>query len=426
VNVKSRTSLTMTADFTIAARLSSAISSGALLTVLLLALPLAAQAQDFSYTIYNGTVTITEYIGPGGAVTIPDTITNFPVVSIAAGAFMGNPNVTSVTISTNVLSIGDDAFDQCYSLTNATIPAGVVSIGDFAFTETALTTVTIPSTLTSLGNGVFNECYSLGAINVAGANSVYSSAGGVLFNHAKTTLIQCPPAFAGSYSIPSTVTTIASDAFDACSGVTNVTIPPGVTSIGDFAFNATGLMSVTVPSGLTSIGSHVFAFCSSLANITIPNAVTSIGPDAFLYCTSLTNATIGSGVTSLGSDSFANCSSLLSAYFNGKAPSGDSTVFAGDNNLVIYFPAHATGWGQYFYTFPTWYPIIQSIGIQTNQFGFNITGNNNLVVVVEACTNLANPAWTPLQTISLSAGPVYFSDPLSRNYSKRFYRLSAP
>jgi len=31
-------------------------------------------------------------------------------------------------------------------------------------------------------------------------------------------------------------------------------------------------------------------------------------------------------------------------------------------------------------------------GVRTNRFGFTITGANNLVIVVEASTNLANPA----------------------------------
>ena len=32
------------------------------------------QAQDYTYTFTNGTITITGYTGPGGALTIPDTI----------------------------------------------------------------------------------------------------------------------------------------------------------------------------------------------------------------------------------------------------------------------------------------------------------------------------------------------------------------
>jgi hypothetical protein len=42
---------------------------------------------DFTYTTNGGTITITGYTGPGGAVTIPNTITALPVTTIADNAF---------------------------------------------------------------------------------------------------------------------------------------------------------------------------------------------------------------------------------------------------------------------------------------------------------------------------------------------------
>lgn len=75
----------------------------------------------------------------------------------------------------------------------------------------------------------------------------------------------------------------------------------------------------------------------------------------------------------------------------------------------------------------SWNPQMQtsdaSFGVRTNQFGFTITGNNGLIVVVEACTNLANPTWFPVQTNTLTGGSAYFSDPLWTNHPARFYRL---
>jgi hypothetical protein len=77
-----------------------------------------------------------------------------------------------------------------------------------------------------------------------------------------------------------------------------------------------------------------------------------------------------------------------------------------------------------------WNPLIQTagakFGVQSNQFGFNITGTNNFKVVVETCTNLANPVWTPLQTVTLTNGSVYFSDPQWTNYPTRYYGLGLP
>jgi hypothetical protein len=46
--------------------------------------------------------------------------------------------------------------------------------------------------------------------------------------------------------------------------------------------------------------------------------------------------------------------------------------------------------------------------------------------VVEACTNLSNPVWQPVQTNTFTAGTAYFSDPQWTNYPGRFYRLRSP
>jgi hypothetical protein len=75
--------------------------------LLWLALPAALQAQ-FTYTINNGTITITGYTGPGGAVTIPSTIDGLPVTTIGDSAFAFCP-LSSVTIPNSVISIGDGA-----------------------------------------------------------------------------------------------------------------------------------------------------------------------------------------------------------------------------------------------------------------------------------------------------------------------------
>ena len=196
-----------------------------------------------SVTIPDGVTSIGEYTFSWctslTSATIPDSVT-----SIGEFAFHNCKSLTSMTIPRSVVSIGYDAFGWCESLTSVTILDGVRSIGNSAFTDCkSLTSVTIPNSVTSIGRGAFSSCASLTGIWVAEGNSHYvSDASGVLFNKDKTTLVQCPGAFA-VYTIPGSVTSIGDDAFSGCASLTSVTIPDSVRSIGNYAFSCCGSLT---------------------------------------------------------------------------------------------------------------------------------------------------------------------------------------
>jgi hypothetical protein len=137
-------------------------------------------------------------------------------------------------------------------------------------------------------------------------------------------------------------------------------------------------------------------------------------------------------VTSVGYYAFSVGTGLTSVFFQGNAPTFDGDAFAFDNNSTIYFLPNATGWGSSVDYRPVavWNPLIQasgtSFGVQSNQFGFNIVGTTNIPIVVQACTNLANPIWTSVQGLTLTNGLFYFSEPLQTNDPGRYYRISSP
>jgi hypothetical protein len=426
--------------------------------VLWLTLIGAGQAQDFSYTNNNGSITITGYKGASSSVSIPRAINDLPVTAIGDWAFYFT-SITTVAIPDSITSIGDYAFDYCFGLTSATIPDSVTNLGVYAFAWCnsltnvvignsvsaigywtfyecwKLTQVTIPDSVTSIGENAFgaNElltniiigkgvtniasqtfdyCPSLTSILVDALNPAYSSVDGVLFDKSQRTLLQCVVGKGGSYVIPNGVTNIGPEAFSICWDLTNITIPYSMTRIGPEAFRG-------------------FA---GLTRIVIPDSVTSIGTNAFTGCVNLTSITIGRGVTNIEDGAFAFCTNFsFAVYFEGNAPVAGNGVFNSDNFLTIYYLPGTTGWGSTFGGFPTapWtlpYPVILSKGsgfgvVSNGAFGFTVSWATNLPVVVEAGRGLSGAAWQPVQTNTLNNGSFYFTDPRLTNYTSRFYRV---
>ena len=92
-------------------------------------------------------------------------------------------------------------------------------------------------------------------------------------------------------------------------------------------FSETGITSVTFPETLTSIGNQAFYSCLSLASVTFPAGLTSIGNAAFDSCFSLASVTFPAGLTSIGNTAFDSCTDLTSVTFNGPPPTFGDDVF---------------------------------------------------------------------------------------------------
>jgi hypothetical protein len=369
-----------------------------ILALFLVLAPVLLSAQNsLTYTTNNGAIIITGYVGSSSEVTnvvIPDTINAYPVVSIGTYAFYSCTSLTNVTIGhgvtnigygafwdcdslinadigTNVLNIDDYAFHSCDSLASVTLPSGVTNIGAGAFSESpVLAGLIIPDSVVSIGEAAFRYCHSLASVTVSGnvtnlgrdafaacagmtnitvlnENPNYSSLAGVLFNKHQSTLIQCPGGFSGSYTIPEGVTSISDLAFQRCASLTNVTMANSIAQLGDYLFTGClGLTSVTIGNGIKNITEGAFSYCSNLVNVTIPDNVTHIENAAFAYCTSLRSATIGNGVTNLGAGVFQICTSLTNIAVTAGNPaysSGNGVLFDKPQTTLIRFPAGLSG-----------------------------------------------------------------------------------
>ena len=167
-----------------------------------------------------------------------------------------------------------------------------------------------------IGNSAFNGCSGLTSITLP---SSVTSIGAAAFKGCSGLT---------SLTIPPGVTEIGNYAFEGCSGLTSLTIPPGITSISDGAFyDCSGLTSLTIPPGVTKIGSGGFAGCSALTSISLPSSLTSIYSFAFSGCSSLTSLTIPSGVTRIGDVAFNSCSALTSISLPSSLTSIGDVVF---------------------------------------------------------------------------------------------------
>jgi hypothetical protein len=338
----------------------------------------------FRCTTNNGTITITGYSGPGGAVSIPSIANGWPVTSIGDSAFASRSDVTSVTIPDSVTSIGDNAFSHCTSLTDVGIGSGVISIGYGAFTSCiSLTNVTIGNSVSNIGRSAFWGCGKLRSVYFLG--NAPSGDDWTVFAGDNTTVFYLPgttgwgPTFGGA---PTALVGSLVEPFRCTTNNGTITIigysgPGGaviipsiangwpVTSIGDSAFESrSDVTSVTIPDSVTNIGETAFATCSSLSAITvgidnpayasvagvlfdkgqatliqypagkggtsytIPDGVTTIDDRAFMNC-GLTRITIPDSVTSIGNYVFNACPNLTSITIP------DSVTHLGDNGFCL-------------------------------------------------------------------------------------------
>ena len=304
--------------------------------MLLFALPVMAYDAEIDGIFYNfsGNHAIVTYEVRGntpyaGDIVIPDMVTynnrEYTVTEIGNYAFLSCADVTSVEIPESVHEIGEYAFKDCSNLTAVNIPEGVQILNKWSFANcSSLEAIDIPESVTEIGVCVFYQCSSLASISIPsnvvkiGASSFEDTP---WFNEQPDGLVyignvaykykgQIP--YGTEISIREGTVCISGECFWEwqCTGLTAITIPNTVTSIGFGAFyNCGRLTSVTLPNSLVEIESSAFAHCSSLTSMVIPSSVKSMECPIFDLCTSLESIVVESGNTVY--DSRDNCNAII-------------------------------------------------------------------------------------------------------------------
>lgn len=223
--------------------------------------------------------------------------------------------------------ISDMAFMGCYSLTEIHLPENVTALTEYSIYGGS-GTVYLPSidcptafVLSRHRNFHVNEYPGFGfiALKDEAGEPVYHL---VSYNGSETNVV-----------VPDFITVMEST-FSHNSTVTSVTLPEGVTTIGDDTFFCcSALTTVNLPESVTSIGIYAFNECTSLTSISIPDSVTSLGKYAFYRCTSLTDVTLGSGLTVIDKHTFCDCTSLETVAFGENITSIGESAFSGCDAL---------------------------------------------------------------------------------------------
>ena len=244
-------------------------------------------------------------------ITIPDSVT-----SIGWAAFEGCSGLTSVTIPNGVTNIGSYAFSYCSGLTHITIPDGVTNIKSSAFSYCSrLSSVTIPNSVTRIERDAFRSCDDMlyDTTTIAGVILVDSWA------------IGNDGSLSGDLDLTD-ARGVGEYAFCNCSNVTSVTVGTGVKGIGYYAFDKCyGLKAVYI-SDIASwcqinfgdyftplwYATKLYLNGVLVENLTIPDGVTHIGDYAFVWCSGLTSVTVPDSVKNIGNYAFSNCHSLQS------------------------------------------------------------------------------------------------------------------
>ena len=198
----------------------------------------------------------------GGSGRMVEAVIPEGVTAIGDKAFLNCANLRRIKLPSSLKELGGHAFDGCAQLEEIVLPDGLQKIGSYAFDGcTSLAETKIPSSVTSVGMGAFNGCSNLTII----CKSASAAGWGYNWHGGRTVITQTQPASSGEFDIRGGVLF----GYKGKGGA--VTVPDGVTAVGDSAFSGNkAVTAIVLPYGVKKIGCSAFEGAAALKEVVLP------------------------------------------------------------------------------------------------------------------------------------------------------------
>ncbi len=299
---------------------------------------------------------------------------------IQGACFQSLPYLTEFKVPNTVTYIGNMAISSNPNLTKIILPKALKAYDDKGTRTKDDDEGLDPNAIK--GNAALKE------IVISEENEAFSTSDGILYNKDKSKVLCYPPmkadktytalssvttiedgAFSGTHleSVDiHAVTTVGEGAFEGCKELTTVKWPntildipastfrncekftgftfyDGITSIGDYAFNNTGITEAVLPDSITKLGNYSVSSNDQLKTLKLPDGLTSIGSYMINNNSAVTSLTLPSKLTSLASKSLSGFKSLKEITLPEGLKTVDYGCFINDESLeTLNIPSSVT------------------------------------------------------------------------------------